>query len=125
MGYQRNIGSGEDGAEEDVLDKPLERLVGEKEVDADDQAGDQDDHGALDQLLLPGPFDLVQLGPRLADELRAGEAPPWTRRGAVLAAGGRDGRAHGGTAGALDGGLALGLGRAAGAALGACLPGHG
>src|SRR2546430_16481581 len=107
MGYQRNIGSGEDGAEKDVLDEPLERLVGEEEVDADDQAGDQDDHGALDQLLLAGPLDLVQLGPRLADELRAGEAPPRSGRGAVLAAGGRVGRRPGGGAGSAGGGRGL------------------
>src|SRR5919198_2266925 len=54
--------------EEDVLDEPLECQVGEPEVRAYDHAGDQHDGGALDQLLLSGPLDLLQLGGGLADE---------------------------------------------------------
>src|SRR5436853_82173 len=55
-------------AQEDVLDEPLEREVGDPEIGADDRAGDEHDDDALDQLLLAGPFDLLQLGDRLLDE---------------------------------------------------------
>jgi hypothetical protein len=54
--------------EEDVAHERLERLIGSKEVRADDRAGDQDDDRALDDLGLARPFDLLQLTPRLADE---------------------------------------------------------
>src|SRR3954469_11711645 len=56
-------------AEEDVLDEPSEDLVGAPEVDADDDAGDEHDDRPLDQLRLRRPFDLLQLAPRLADEV--------------------------------------------------------
>src|SRR5919198_6511795 len=67
MAYQRNT---KDSllTEEDVLDEPLEGEVGEPEVGADDHAGDQDDGDSLNQLLLAGPFDFLQLGGSLADE---------------------------------------------------------
>ena len=60
--------------EQDVLDERLEREVGEPEEGADDHAGDQHDHRALDQLRLARPLDLLQLGDRLGDEAAAGRA---------------------------------------------------
>ena len=51
-----------------MLDESPEDLVGEEQVDADHEAGDQDDDGALDQLLLARPLDLLELGPGLPDE---------------------------------------------------------
>ena len=42
-----------------MLDETPEDLVGEEQVEADDEAGDEDDGGALDQLLLAGPLDLL------------------------------------------------------------------
>ena len=54
--------------QEDVLDEPLEREIGQPEICADDDARDQDDRDALDQLLLPRPLDLLQLGGGLGDE---------------------------------------------------------
>ena len=74
--------------EKDVLDETTEDLVGDPEVDAHDDARDEDDDGALHNLLLPGPLDLLELAPRLADEASAGKL---ARRGAV-GAGGLDGR---------------------------------
>jgi hypothetical protein len=68
IAYQRNIGLPLP-AQQDVLDEATEDLVGEEQVRARDQAGDQDDDGALDQLLLAGPVDLLQLAPRLLDEV--------------------------------------------------------
>ena len=50
------------------MDEPLEGEIGEPQIGADDDAGDQDDRRALDQLLLGRPFDLLQLGDRLSDE---------------------------------------------------------
>src|SRR4051794_11331947 len=58
-------------AEEDVLNEPAEDLVGAPEVDADDDAGDEHDDRALDQLRLRRPLDLLELAPRLADEVEA------------------------------------------------------
>jgi hypothetical protein len=52
-----------------VLDEAPEELVGEEQVRAGDQTGDEDDRGALNQLLLAGPVDLLQLAPRLLDEV--------------------------------------------------------
>jgi hypothetical protein len=74
-------------AEEDILDETLEDKVGRVEPDADDQAGDQHDHDALDELILSRPLDLLKLAPRLTDE--AAEA---AARDAKLA--GRLGRPH-------------------------------
>jgi len=54
--------------EEDVLDEPLEGEIGYPQVGADDDAGDQDDCDALDQLLLAGPLDLLELGGGLGDK---------------------------------------------------------
>jgi hypothetical protein len=66
IAYQRN--TRDPLTEEDVLDEPLEGEIGEPEIRADDDARDQDDRDALDQLLLTGPLDLLQLGGGLADE---------------------------------------------------------
>src|SRR5438874_9381881 len=55
--------------EEHLLDDFLPELVVQPEVDADDDAGDDHDDRALDHLVLPGPFDLLQLRPRLLDEV--------------------------------------------------------
>src|SRR4051794_17635360 len=54
--------------EEEVLDDALPEQVVGVEEDADDRAGDQHDGRPLDHLVLPGPVDLLQLRPRLADE---------------------------------------------------------
>ena len=54
--------------QEDLLDETLEDEVRAPEVEADDDAGDQDDRRALDQLVAARPLDLVQLRPRLRDE---------------------------------------------------------
>src|SRR5579883_3074639 len=66
--YQRNM---EDGScllsEEDVDDEALERLVGRVQVHADDEARDDHDRRAGDELALPRPLDLLQLHPRLLD----------------------------------------------------------
>src|SRR6266540_380071 len=70
---------------EDSLDEPTEHLVRQVEVAADDHAGDDDDDGALDDLVLTGPLDLPQLADRLADEACDAAAPT------VLAAGPRRG----------------------------------
>src|SRR5215218_5443794 len=55
-------------AQEDVLDDALPEEVVGVEEDPDDHARDQHDRRPLDDLVLPGPVDLLQLGPRLADE---------------------------------------------------------
>src|SRR6185295_4625318 len=76
MTYQRNISAPPSDAavlmgsalDEHVLDESLEDEVTRVQEDADDHAGDQHDHNALDQLRLGGPFDLLELGNRLADE---------------------------------------------------------
>jgi hypothetical protein len=106
------------------LDEAPEDLVGEEQVRARDQTGDEDDGGALDQLLLAGPVDLLQLGPRLADEALAARAGDVVAVGAL---GGLGRRAYlrlrrlrlllRALRRALDGCAALGLGRTAGAAL--------
>src|ERR671934_2391822 len=67
MTYQRNIG-GPLLPQEDVLDHALPDQVVRVQVDADDEARDEDDDGALDHLRLVRPLDLLQLAPRLADE---------------------------------------------------------
>src|SRR5439155_24780969 len=67
MAYQRNIGDPL-LTEEDVLDEPLEGKIGDPQVGADDDTRDQHDRGALDQLLLAGPLDLLQLRRGLAYE---------------------------------------------------------
>jgi hypothetical protein len=113
------------------LDEAPEDLVGEEQVRARDQTGDEDDGGALDQLLLAGPVDLLQLGPRLADEALAACAGDVVAVGAL---GGLGRRAHlrlrrlrlllRALRRALDGCAALGLCRTAGAALGAGLSRH-
>src|SRR5262245_65838769 len=58
-------------SEQNVLDETTEDLVREEQVHARDETGDQDDGGALDQLVLAGPVDLLQLRPRLGDEALA------------------------------------------------------
>src|SRR5215467_8679985 len=67
--------------QEDVLDEATEQLVAQEQVQTRDEAGDEDDRGALDQLLLSGPVDLLQLAPRLGDE-----APDASARRAVAVA---------------------------------------
>src|SRR4051794_8751116 len=57
--------------QEDVLDHVLPDLVVHVEKDADDRAGDEHDDGALDDLVLRRPLDLLQLCPRLVDEAEA------------------------------------------------------
>src|SRR6516162_295336 len=71
MTYQRNTCS---TSQKDVLDETLEDLVGRVEVDADDDARDEDDDGPLDHLRLRRPFDLLQLAPRLGGEPPAARA---------------------------------------------------
>jgi hypothetical protein len=110
--------------EEDVLDESLEGEVGDPEVGADDNAGNDDDRDPLHELWLLRPFDLLQLGDRFSDEA--------AKAGAGNPALGLDGR----RCGALDGRalsllrtvgavprLALLL-RAAGASLCSSLPWH-
>src|ERR687888_1951598 len=67
MTYQRNI---RDPLlpQEDVLDHALPDQVVRVQVDADDEACDEDDRSALDHLRLARPLDLLQLAPRLGDE---------------------------------------------------------
>src|SRR5690349_20040899 len=67
-------------SQEDVVDDGLPDLVVRVEIHADDDAGDQDDERALDQLLLARPLDLVQLAGRLADEVGRAEAVRLARR---------------------------------------------
>ena len=67
------------------MDEAPEDLVGEEQVRARDQTGDEDDGGALDQLLLAGPVDLLQLTPGLGHEVAEAAA------GQVAAAVGRRG----------------------------------
>src|SRR5207245_1936818 len=60
-------------SQQEVLDDALEHLVEAPEIEADDDAGDQDDCGARDHLLLVRPVDLLQLAPGLGEEAaRAG-----------------------------------------------------
>ena len=63
----------------------LEDEVGGPEIDADDDAGDQHDDDALDQLRLGRPFDLLELGPGLADE--AWTPPPRAALGSCAGSG--------------------------------------
>src|SRR5438132_9892860 len=67
MTYQRNMRESL-LPQEDVLDDALEDEIGAVEEHADDQTGDQHHDDALDELVLPGPLDLLQLTPRLGDE---------------------------------------------------------
>src|SRR5256885_14096631 len=59
-----------------MLDDELPHPVVQIQVGAGDEAGDDDDGGAADQLLLPRPFDLLQLRPGLLDEADARNAWP-------------------------------------------------
>src|SRR5919198_990851 len=54
--------------EEDILHESLEDKVRAVQVDADDQARNEDHDDALDQLLLARPLDLLELTPGLRDE---------------------------------------------------------
>src|SRR3989442_2540465 len=56
-------------SEQNVLDEAFPDEVGAVEIYADDDAGDEDDDDALDQLALSGPLDFLQLAPRLGDEV--------------------------------------------------------
>src|SRR6187431_2951920 len=68
MTYQRNIGS---LLQKDAVDDGADDLVETPQVSADDDAGDDHDHDALERLVARRPVDLAQLGVRLADELTA------------------------------------------------------
>src|SRR4051812_28672471 len=57
-----------------MLDDELPHLVVQVQVGTGDEAGDDDDGGAADQLLLSWPFDLLQLCPGLLEEADAGGA---------------------------------------------------
>src|SRR5882757_7960644 len=59
-----------------MLKAPLPDLVNQIEVDARDEAGDDDDGGAADQLLLIRPLDLLQLRPGLLEEADTGRPGP-------------------------------------------------
>src|SRR6266511_3368658 len=73
MTYQWNMSRAPPAlAEKDVLDEVLRHDVANPDVRADDDAGDEYDERALDDVGLRGPFDLLQLAPALDDEaLRA------------------------------------------------------
>jgi hypothetical protein len=58
-------------SEQDVLYEALPDQIGAVQIDADDDAGDEDDDDALDQLALTGPLDFLELAPRLAHEVLA------------------------------------------------------
>src|SRR5919204_1391051 len=120
MTYQRNITPSL--LEEDVLHEAPEDLVGGVEVDADDEAGDEDDGGALDDLRLARPLHLLQLAPRLLDEALA--ASTGERAAPALTLDGLRGRAdlRLARAGALRDRAALRLGLAARTALRTSLP---
>jgi hypothetical protein len=65
-------------SKEDVLDEALPHEVGAVEKDADGDTRDEDDDDSLDQLALPRPLDLLELSPRLRDEVldaASGNAP--------------------------------------------------
>jgi hypothetical protein len=109
------------------LDEPPEQLVREEQVHARHETRDEHHGGALDQLLLARPVDLLQLAPRLGDESRG------TAAGNVMAVrvrrGGRRPRLllllrRTLLRRALERGAALRLRGAAGAALGTGLSGH-
>src|SRR5262249_26430662 len=75
MTYQRNIAiSSGPLPQQHVLDDVLPEPVIRIQVDAGDEAGDEDDRGAADQLLLIRPVDLLELGPGLLEEADAGRA---------------------------------------------------
>jgi hypothetical protein len=67
--YQRNIGLLL--TEEDLLDDLLPDGVVDIEEDADHEAGDEHHDRSLDYLVLAGPFDFLQLTPRLDEEVGA------------------------------------------------------
>src|SRR5581483_8220302 len=69
--YQRNIPVLISLLPEDFRDDVLPNLVVQVEVGADDQAGDQHDDRALDHLVLARPLHLLELRPRLHDEVAA------------------------------------------------------
>src|SRR6266540_5763066 len=73
MTYQWNIERAPTAlAEEDVLDEVLGGDVAEPDVGPDDDARDEHDERALDDVGLRRPLDLLQLAPALGDEpLRA------------------------------------------------------
>ena len=58
-------------SEKDVADEGPNQLVEAPEIGADDHHGDDDGHRALNHLGAVGPVDLVELGPRLANEAAA------------------------------------------------------
>src|SRR4051794_39462312 len=69
MTYQRNMGGRPIfRSSDEPLDERLHDEVDAPEVQADDGAGDDDDHRAGDDLLLTGPLDLLELRDALADE---------------------------------------------------------
>src|SRR5688572_29642513 len=82
MTYQRNIGGL--NVEEDVADEAAQDGVGGVEVGADDGHGDDHDDGRREELALPRPLDLLQLGRRLAHEGTEATAPLAARAGLAL-----------------------------------------
>src|SRR5688572_33382044 len=73
MTYQRNTAKSD--VEEDVADEPAQDSIGGVKVGADDRHGDDDDDGRREELALPGPLDLLQLGCRLGHEGSEATAP--------------------------------------------------
>ena len=57
--------------QKDAVDDGADDLVEAPQVRADNRAGDDDDHDALERLAAARPVDLPELGGRLADELPA------------------------------------------------------
>src|SRR5207244_2110152 len=113
-------------SEQNVLDEAFPDQVGAVEIHADDDAGDEDDDDALDQLALAGPLDLLQLAPRLGDEVLeppAGDRAGFAGRfGLSTCARRRPARRRGRSA--RERGLAAGHLLAPGAALRTRLPSH-
>src|SRR5690348_2016187 len=62
-------------SQEDVLHDVLPELVVQPQKGADDDAGDQDDHGAADHGLLVRPLDLLELAVGLLDEAHRAAGP--------------------------------------------------
>src|SRR6266496_1357674 len=71
MTYQRNICVSAGLLADDPLNDRLPQLVVQVEIDADDDARDQDDDRRLNYLRLPRPLDFLQLRQRLREETAA------------------------------------------------------
>src|SRR5436189_4988890 len=118
MTYQRNI-LGPCLEVDEPVDDVLPHEIGDVEVHADHDTGDQHDDRRLDHLALTRPFDLLELGPRFGDEAAALAAlSPGLALGRLRA------RANLGLPGARALRHALALRLAAGPPLRSCRPGH-